>query len=239
MQDLEPLSVFVRVAELHSFTEAAQQLGIQKGRASTLIRRLENEVGVALLHRTTRQVQLTTDGRIFYTRACDLLAEAEDLRTMFSSADTALSGRLRVDMPTELAQSVVVPALPDLTDGFPQLQLELSSTDRQVDLLAEGFDCVIRLGPIVDDTLVARPLGKLRMINAASPAYLSRFGTPYTLEHLHQQSHRMVHYTPTLGDKRFGWEYPDDGVMRRSNYPARCRSTTSRPITPPDWRGSG
>ncbi|WP_348224010.1 LysR substrate-binding domain-containing protein, partial [Bacillus subtilis] len=75
-----------------------------------------------------------------------------------------------------LAQCVVIPALPQLLEAHPELEIELSSTDRRVDLVHEGFDCVIRLGPIVDDTLIARPLGKLRMINAASPSYLARFG---------------------------------------------------------------
>lgn len=211
MKDLDALSVFVRVAEMRSFTQAAQHLGIQKGRASTLVRRLEREIGVALLHRTTRRVQLTADGHAFYSRARDLLADADDLNSMFTAEGTPLRGRLRVDMPTELAQSVVIPALPELTQAHPELELELSSTDRQVDLVAEGFDCVIRLGPIVDDMLVARPLGSLRMINAASPDYLARFGTPHTLDDLHGQSHRMIHYTPTLGGRRFGWEYPNNG----------------------------
>lgn len=112
MKDLDALSVFVRVAEMRSFTQAAQHLGIQKGRASTLVRRLEREIGVALLHRTTRRVQLTADGHAFYSRARDLLADADDLNSMFTAEGTPLRGRLRVDMPTELAQSVVIPALP-------------------------------------------------------------------------------------------------------------------------------
>ncbi|MBU6489101.1 MAG: LysR family transcriptional regulator [Burkholderiales bacterium] len=209
MQNLDALLIFARVAEMTSFTRAAESLGIQKGRVSMVIRDLEREVGVALLHRTTRTVQLTEDGRAFYSRARDLLAEVEELQSMFATEGTQLRGRLRVDMPTELAHSVVIPALPQLIASHPQLELELSSTDRRVDLVQEGFDCVIRLGPVVDDTLVARPLGKLRMINAASPSYLERFGTPQTLDDLRSQGHQMVHYTRTLGAKLAGWEYPD------------------------------
>jgi len=92
--------------------------------------------------------------------------------------------------------------------AHPELQLELSSTDRRVDLVQEGFDCVIRLGPIADESLIARPLGKLRMTNAASPSYLARHGIPHTLDDLLNQGHRMVHYTLTLGAKHAGWEYP-------------------------------
>ncbi|MDF7189930.1 LysR family transcriptional regulator, partial [Escherichia coli] len=134
-----------------SFTRAAESLGIQKGRVSTVIRTLERDVGVALLHRTTRSVQLTEDGREFYARARDLLAEAQELQSMFLANGGPLRGRLRVDLPTELARSVVVPALPQLMAAHPELQLELSSTDRRVDLVQEGFDCVIRFRPITDE----------------------------------------------------------------------------------------
>ncbi|ELY3834893.1 LysR family transcriptional regulator [Cronobacter turicensis] len=208
MKNLEPLMIFARVAEMKSFTQAAESLGIQKGRASVVVRELEQEIGATLLNRTTRTVQLTEEGRAFYTRARDLLAEADELKSMFSQSETALRGRLRVDMPAVLAENVVIPALPQLLDAHPELELELSSTDRRVDLIQEGFDCVIRLGPVVDETLVARPLGKLRMVNAASPDYLARVDVPQTLEDLTRQGHRMVHYVRRFGSKPYGWEYP-------------------------------
>ncbi|EPT7062099.1 LysR substrate-binding domain-containing protein [Cronobacter turicensis] len=208
MKNLEPLMIFARVAEMKSFTQAAESLGIQKGRASVVVRELEQEIGATLLNRTTRTVQLTEEGRAFYTRARDLLAEADELKSMFSQSETALRGRLRVDMPAVLAENVVIPALPQLLDAHSELELELSSTDRRVDLIQEGFDCVIRLGPVVDETLVARPLGKLRMVNAASPDYLARVGVPQTLEDLTRQGHRMVHYVRRFGSKPYGWEYP-------------------------------
>ena len=164
MQNLEPVLIFITVAEMGSFTHAADSLGIQKGRASTAVRKLEEDVGVRLLHRTTRSVQLTEDGRVFHARARDLLADVDDLHSMFASDRVALRGRLRVDLPSELARTTIVPALPAFMATYPELELEVSSTDRQVDLVQEGFDCVLRLGPIGDETLVARPLGKLRMV---------------------------------------------------------------------------
>ncbi len=209
MLNLQALLIFARVAEMMSFTRAADSLGIQKGRASTVVRELEREIGAPLLHRTTRSVQLTEDGRAFYARARDLLAEAQEVQSMFANNGAALRGRLRVDMPTELAETVVIPALPQLLNMNPGLELELSSTDRRVDLVQEGFDCVIRIGPIVDDSLIARPLGKLRMMNAASPSYLAKYGMPQTLDELLIQGHQMVHYTPTLGARVGGWEYPE------------------------------
>lgn len=209
MPNLLPLLIFSRVAEMMSFTRAAESLGMQKGRVSTVVRELEQALGATLLHRTTRSVQLTEDGRAFHARARDLLAEAEDVHAMFATQGATLRGRLRVDLPTELAKTVIIPALPRLLRANPELELELSSTDRRVDLVQEGFDCVIRLGPIVDDTLIARPLGKLRMTNAASPGYLAEYGVPLTLDDLLRQGHQMVHYTPTFGARLSGWEYPD------------------------------
>ena len=146
MQNLEPILIFITVAEMGSFTHAADSLGIQKGRASTAVRKLEEDVGVRLLHRTTRSVQLTEDGRVFHARARDLLADVDDLHSMFASDRGALRGRLRVDLPSELARTTIVPALPAFMATYPELELEVSSTDRQVDLVQEGFDCVLRAG---------------------------------------------------------------------------------------------
>jgi DNA-binding transcriptional LysR family regulator len=208
MQNLEPILIFVTVAEMGSFTHAADSLGIQKGRASTAVRKLEEDVGVRLLHRTTRMVQMTDDGRAFHARARDLLADVDDLHSMFAGNLVALRGRLRVDLPTEVARTTIVPALPDFMATHPELEMEISTTDRQVDLVQEGFDCVLRLGPIGDETLIARPLGKLRMVNAASSAYLARYGVPRSLEDLQQQKHRAVHFSTMLGTRPYGWEYP-------------------------------
>ncbi len=102
---------------------------------------------------------------------------------------------------------------------YPELELEVSSTDRQVDLVQEGFDCVLRIGAIGDETLIARPLGQLRMVNAASPAYLARYGVPRSLEDLELQDHRTIHYSRTLGAKPYGWEYPDGGAYARLALP--------------------
>jgi len=209
MQDLESLAIFVRIAEMESFTRAAESLGIQKGRASNVVRRIEAGVGARLLHRSTRTVQLTEDGRAFYSRARALLTDAEELDSMFAGYEAPMRGRLRVDLPTELARTTIMPALPAFMAAYPELELEISSTDRRVDLVQEGVDCLIRIGGTLGETLVARQLGALRMVNAASPIYLERHGVPHTLDDLVKQSHQMIHYTQTLGSRPFGWEYPD------------------------------
>jgi DNA-binding transcriptional LysR family regulator len=206
MNPVERMHIFTRVAELASFTQAAEALGLPKASVSTAVQQLENQLGARLLHRTTRRVQLTQDGQTFYERSKDLLADMEDLQTMFQQPGVqALRGRVRVDMATGMARDLVIPRLPELLQAHPLLEVELSSTERRVDLVREGFDCVLRGGPVLDPSLVARPLGAMRMRNCASPAYLQRHGHPQSLEDLAR--HQLVHYASTLGAKPMGFEY--------------------------------
>lgn len=208
MNDLDTLRVFLRVAETASFTRAADDLGLRKGRVSLVIRNLETSLGARLLHRTTRAVQMTEEGRALYDRAHELLGAFGELQTMFSDSEASLQGRLIVDLPTELASSVVMPAVPEFLAAHPNLELQISCTDRRVDLVQEGFDCVLRAGVLGDDTLIARHLGKMPVSNFASPAYLRSAGTPGVLEDLQSQGHRMIHYVSQLGNAPVGWEYP-------------------------------
>ena len=122
---IETLQVFVRVAELASFTQAAQSLGLPKASASTAVQRLEASLGTRLFHRTTRRVQLTQDGQACYERCKDLLADLDDMQTMFQPAASGLRGRLRVDMPMRIAQDLVVPRLPEFLAAHPGLEVEL------------------------------------------------------------------------------------------------------------------
>lgn len=210
--ELEDLRVFARVAELGSFTRAAEQLGLAKSRVSAVVRRLEARVGVRLLHRTTRQVRLTADGEQFLDRCGQLLADAEQLQGMFRPAPSGLRGRLRIDLPTTTARELVIPRLPEFLAAHPQLDIEISTSDRYVDLVQEGFDCVLRVGTLADTGLVARPLGEMAMGNFASPAYLARYGTPASLADL--DGHRIVHYSNRLSPQGAGWEYVHDGEVR-------------------------
>ena len=205
--DLEALTIYARVAELASFTKAAGQLGVPKARVSTSVQALETLLGTRLLQRTTRSVRMTPDGEAFYERCKVVLADLDELGTLFQQAPTTLSGRLRVDMPTGMARDLVIPRLGEFLAAHPQIDLELSSTDRQVDLVSEGFDCVVRVGVLHDSGLIARRIGRFRMVNYASPAYLVTHGTPATLDDL--DGHQLIHYARTLGTKSPGWEYFD------------------------------
>jgi DNA-binding transcriptional LysR family regulator len=208
----ELLLVFTRVAELSSFTQAADSLGLPKASVSKSVKQLEEAVGTQLLRRNTRRVVLTHDGQACYDRCKDMLASFDDLQAMFRQGQT-LRGRLRVDMSLGMAHRVVLPRLPEFLALHPALEIELSSTDRRVDLVADGFDCVVRTGPLDASDLVARPLGVLVQHNLASPAYLAAHGVPQTLDDLAQ--HRLVHYATRLGVRSPGFEVEEgDGVRR-------------------------
>jgi DNA-binding transcriptional LysR family regulator len=212
MNRLEAMQIFSRVAELASFSRAAEDLGLPKASASTAVQQLEATLGTRLLHRTTRKVQLTQDGRAYYERCKDLLADMDELQSMFQHGQQSLRGRLRVDMPTGTARNYIIPRLAEFLSAHPDLELELSSTDRRVDLIREGFDCVLRVGTLGDSSLIARPLGAFRIINCASPAYLKKYGTPRKLEDL--RKHKLIHYLTTFGAKPDGFEYADGAVYR-------------------------
>lgn len=205
MNLLEHMRIFSRVAELSSFTQAADHMGLPRATVSTAVQQLENTLGARLLHRTTRKVLLTQDGQAFYERCSDALADMDELQTMFQQGQAGgLKGRVRIDMSTVMARNAVLPRLPELLQLHPQLEVEVSSTERRVDLVREGFDCVLRAGK-PEPGLIARPLAALHMVNAASPAYVARFGSPQSLADL--AAHRLVHYASVLGSKSDGFEY--------------------------------
>ena len=138
MDRLAAMKVFMRVAELESFTQAAEGLGLPKASVSMSVQALESEIGTRLLQRTTRRVQLTQDGLAFYERCKDLVADIEDVTTMFRRTSDRVTGRLRVDMSTGIARNLVLPHLPEFLDRHPGLEVELSCTDRIVDLVREA-----------------------------------------------------------------------------------------------------
>lgn len=208
MNKLEAMQIFRRVAELSSFTRAADSLGLPKASVSTSVQQLENMLGTRLLHRTTRKVQLTQDGITFYERCRDLLSDVEELETLFAQTPSAIHGRLRVDMPTGIAKNLVIPQLPAFLEQHPGIEIELSSTDRRVDLVQDGFDCVMRIGVLSDSGLIARSLGEFDMVNCVSPAYVARYGMPAHLDDL--DAHVMVGYATTLGARPYPFEYLDD-----------------------------
>jgi DNA-binding transcriptional LysR family regulator len=206
--DVDDLRVFVRVAELSSFTRAAEHLGVSKAKASLRVRALEEALGTALLQRSTRAVRLTPDGEQLLARARKLVAEADEIGSMFRSK-TALRGRVRIDLPVNFARDVFFPNVPELLARHPELELVVSATDRRVDVVREGFDCVLSIGQLGDSGLAVRRIGLLPMTNLASRGYLERYGTPRTLADL--ERHVVVHYSLKLGGDPPCFEHPSAG----------------------------
>ena len=221
--ELKTLNIFVKVAELGSFTRAAEHLGLAKTRVSAAVLQLERSVGSRLLQRTTRSVRLSPDGEALLERARSLLLDAEELRTFFQSTPSALSGRVRLDLPVRLARYVIIPRLPEFIEAHPRVQLELSSTDRFVDLIHEGIDIALRVGNLAASSLVARRVGIIPVVNCAAPAYLATHGMPQTLGDLDQ--HALVHYVQKLGAKPDRFEYRAGDVLQ--SQPMRAAITVN------------
>lgn len=209
--DLDGVRAFLKVAELTSYTRAASQLGLSKSQVSLRVQGLETQLGSRLLQRSTRTVQLSPEGEQFIPRAERLLAEADELATMFSGPSD-LKGRLRIDLPVGLARDRIIPRLPEFFAAHPALELHVSATDRRVDVMREGFDCVLRVGQLDDSSLQARRLGELPNINVASAAYLEKYGTPKTLDDL--KDHFLVNYAGRTGSEPPEFEYRDGNRYR-------------------------
>lgn len=205
MDRIDLLQVFLRVAETGSFTRTADRLRLPRGTVSAAVQQLEAKLGTRLLHRTTRRVGLTPDGEVLLERARVLVADMEDLEQQFLPTHSSVSGRLKIDVPSRIARRLIAPALPGFFARYPGIELELGSTDRAVDLVQEGVDGALRVGPLASSSLVARPLGHFTLINCASPAYLARHGTPRSAADLPQ--HLAVNYALPSSGRVAMWEW--------------------------------
>lgn len=192
MDRFDAMQAFARVVEAGSFTKAAETLPISKTSVTQLVQQLEARLRVKLLHRTTRQVNVTADGAAYYERVRRLLADMDDAETSLSSASALPRGRLRVDVPSPLARMILVPALPAFHAHYPDIQLDMGVSDRTVDLIGENVDCVVRGGELTDQSLIARRVGELQLGIYAAPCYLERAGTPLHPRELRDTHHRVV-----------------------------------------------
>lgn len=211
MDRVNLLKTFARVAETRSFTKAGASLGVSRATVSGAIRELEEHLGARLLHRTTRSVNLTPEGRLYYEHAQEILARLELSDQLFAARTPRISGRLSIDVPTRIARRVIIPALPTLLAQHPKLEVHLGASDRAINLVEHGVDAVVRVGPREDSSFIVQPLGSLAQVNCASPRYLASFGQPTRLEDLAR--HRAVSYgQPRLGGTT--WEYLDGDTER-------------------------
>ena len=202
---LQAMAVFVQVVDVGSFTRAAEILQLPKATVSTLVQSLESALSTKLLHRTTRLVTVTTDGAAYYERCVRILSDVRDADESLSRARLSPSGRLRVDVPSGLASEILIPALPAFFERYPDILMELGSTDRPVDLVEEGVDCAIRGGELWDTSLIARRVGVINFLTAAAPSYLERYGVPKHPRDL--ERHRCVNYFSAKTGKTYDWDF--------------------------------
>ncbi|WP_339526062.1 LysR family transcriptional regulator [Pseudomonas sp. EA_35y_Pfl2_R111] len=192
MDRFAAMQAFARVVEAGSFTKAAETLHMSKTSVTQLVQQLEARLRVKLLNRTTRKVNLTADGALYYERVLRLLDDLADAETSLSGASAVPRGRLRVDVPSPLARMILMPALPAFHARYPEIQIDMGVSDRIVDLIGEKVDCVVRGGELTDQSLMARRVGDLQLGVYAAPSYLQRLGTPVHPRELEDSQHRIV-----------------------------------------------
>lgn len=209
---LKDIPVFVASVEAGSFAQAAVRLHLSRSAVGKSIARLEERLGVRLFHRTTRSQRLIDNGALFYERCLRALEEIRGAESQLETGKHQVSGRLRVAVPVLFGRQCIAPLLIELAQEHPGLELEMSFSDRVVDLVEEGFDMAVRNGALADSSvLVARRLGEHRMVLCAAPDYLLKNGQPQTVDDLRQ--HTAINYT--RAGRVLPWQLMDyDGTSR-------------------------
>ncbi|RWR03372.1 transcriptional regulator [[Pantoea] beijingensis] len=209
MDLLQTIQVFAKLAELGSFTKTADAMQTGRPQVTRTIQDLETSLGVRLFQRTTRKVRLTSEGEQFYERAKEILGKVAEATSLFGHTGNVMHGRLRVDIPTAFAQPRLIKSLHNFTVLYPDIELVLGVTDRTVDLVAEGVDCVLRIGELPSSSLVARHIGQIIMVTCASPAYLQNHGEPQTPDELH--THKGITFISGQNNRARPWQFFDGG----------------------------
>lgn len=194
------LEVFVRVIELGGFSAAARACGMTPSAVSKLVARLEQRLGTRLVNRSTRQLQLTPEGCVFYERGVRLLADLDEAEGC-ASAHSAPRGRLRVNANVPFGHHFLLPLTPEFLERYPDVTLDIMLTDEVIDILEQRTDVAVRAGPLKSSNLMARKLGQTRMVIVGAPAYLARHGTPATPDELRHHNRLGANY----GRAQPGW----------------------------------
>lgn len=199
---MQAMRVFVRVVEAGTFTKAADSLRIPKPTVTKLVQALENHLRIKLLNRTTRRVTVTPDGSAYFERVVRLLGDLDDIESSVTHAKEKPRGRLRIDAGAAVTSYIILPALPDFLAKYPDIAVECGVSDRPADLIGDNVDCVIRGGPLLEPSLVARHIGDMRWLTCATPGYLAKHGRPAHPTDL-ESGHVLA-----------GYFYPRSGRMR-------------------------
>lgn len=224
MDRFDAMRVFIRIVERRSFTKAADDLGLPRSSATDAVKALEARLGVRLLQRTTRHVSPTLDGEAYYRRCVDLISDLEDAEAGFTGAKP--SGLVRIDVHGTQARHFLLPGLPAFLETYPDIRLHIGEAHQAMDMLREGFDCMLRAGELtVDSALLRRPLASLERGTFASPGYLDRFGNPRTPDELESGGHRMIGYYAPDAPEIAPFNFTSGGKSRSIVLPARITVT--------------
>jgi len=206
------LAIFVKVAERRSFVRAASDLGITQSGVSNAISRLEQQLGTRLLARTTRRVSLTEQGAAYFERCRQALGELEEAELVLKDSQLEPSGNLRIDMPVSFGRLKVVPLLGPFQARYPHIKLRVTFPDRYIDLIEEGVDVCMRLGPLHDSSLIARRLSGTGFKVVGSPRYFAKFGKPKRIENL--GDHNCLAFTFRETRLARAWRFMQEGVEK-------------------------
>lgn len=227
MSRLGEMEVFVAAAEAGSFTEAAESLHISPSAVSKLIGRLEDRLGTRLLHRTTRRVSLTPEGRAYFDQVRHILAEIDAVESSIGGAEAEPRGLLRINVAHGFGMTQIVPIIPDFMARYPKVDVRVTFADHLVDLVAEGDDIGIRLGSSGDENLIARKLGSHTRLVCAAPSYLERHGVPQKPADLLQHNCLLFDGPENLNHWPF---YKPDGSVERISVRGNFRSNNGDAI---------
>jgi LysR family transcriptional regulator, regulator for bpeEF and oprC len=221
MNNIQQVLAFASAARHLSFAGAARELALSPSAVAKSVSRLERQLGVKLFFRTTRQVNLTPDGKTLFAQCERVLQEVEVLRSVAAGARAVPSGTLSVSMPLTYGKYVVLPLLARLSARYPELAIDARLTDSVDDLVREGLDAAIRIGSLQDSRLVARPFAEQWLTVCGSPAYLEAKGTPRVPQDV--MRHDCILFRLPMTGRDRAWEFRVNGEHVRLNPPSRMR----------------
>ena len=221
MDRFEELNTFIRIVDSGSLSAAADRLNLAKSAVSRRLSDLESRLGVQLLHRTTRRINLTKAGQRFYQRCIHILADLEDSEQEASTEQSLLSGTIRIAAPLSFGIQHLSPLLDQFLIQHSELNLDLKLADRVINLMEEGVDLGIRIGQLKDSSFQARKLSSCQQLICASPAYLQQYGTPQTMEDLIH--HQGLVYSNIPEAQLWSYKHPD-GRNDSIRVPSRLRA---------------
>lgn len=209
MDKLKGLAIFVRAAQYRSFSEAARQLGMSPSAVSRAVLRLEDDLGIRLLQRTTRSLTLTEDGIRFHERCQQIINELEEAELEVKRSQSTPTGTLRLDLTFAFGKMHIAPVLQSFAEQYPELKLNVSFNDRLIDLIDEGIDATVRIGTSSDSRLIMQSLAIERLVTCVSPKYQAQYSVPITPTEL--VHHRCVNFVYPQTRRGAEWKFEQDG----------------------------